>query len=362
MNRVKRNRYILSVVFFILAVALVVSVYLFRGGKPIVLNTNLIAKDSSEGYFIDKYKEGFITYNGDNLIFYDSAINQRWVLQIGEKDTLLYSDESYILLMSRASGNVYLIRDGKVITKFKEEKSLQGGSVNVNGYICLLTEDKGYTGQCSVYKSNGDRLVTYSYGEKYIINASLAKDNVHLALNVIDETNGSADKKIIFTNIKKGEDVSETLFSENVLYSEFRGNNLLVSDQENLYMFTKTGKEKWAYNYGGNEIEYLDFSDRIISVVLKSNLSFGKREIHMLDGGGRLKGKCVSDTAIGAFDVSETSASFYTEGKILLIDRRGHETGMIETDLKADEIMLYRNESSVVCVTENEIRMNKFWR
>ena len=122
-------------------------------------------------------------------------------------------------------------------------------SVNENGYLTVLTQNKGYKGECLVIDKGGNEVAKYSFGKKYIVSAHLASDNRYLIMNVIEEDEYKSKGKLIFTDIKKGEIINEIEKDKFITYTELSGDKLITVTDDSLTLYTKKGKEKWTYNF-----------------------------------------------------------------------------------------------------------------
>ena len=98
-------------------------------GKEII-----ISKESTKDYVLEKVKSGFVTYNGTELISYDTDMEQKWVIAIEEEEADLFSNEDYILLANPESDELYLVKDGTLIHNIETGKNRP--SITGFLYIC----------------------------------------------------------------------------------------------------------------------------------------------------------------------------------------------------------------------------------
>lgn len=313
------------------------------------------SKESSKEYTLEKHKDGFVTYNGKELISYDTNMEQKWVVALEEDDAEVSVIDDYILLTSKETGRINLILDGEVSEKIICEKKLRVATVNENGYICALSSDKGYKGQCIVYGKNGKLLAEYSFGDRYILSAFLMKDNRTLVMNVIEDTEGGYSGKILYSDINSGEVrkeiVSETIYS----YMNIHKNKVFVSDDKNLYCYDKNGNEKWVYSYDSKEPFYIGFSKGYITIAAKTRDSFRGNEIFTLNLSGRLKGVFESESQITAIDTSEGYSAAIINDELYVINSRGKVVAVSEADNEAEEIKLFKKSEKVLLLSDKAV-------
>lgn len=319
-------------------------------GKEII-----ISKESTKDYVLEKVKSGFVTYNGTELISYDTDMEQKWVIAIEEEEADLFSNEDYILLANPESDELYLVKDGTLIHNIETGKKLRAASVNENGYICALTSDKGYKGQCIVYGKKGEVLAEYSFGEKYILGAYLMKDNRTLVFNVVEDTSAGYAGKIIYSDIKSGKEKKEIVSDGIFSYIKVYENKVFLSEDGTFYCYDKNGKEKWSYSYDSGEPLYIAFSEGYVSMVIKSAEAFRGCEVLTFNFGGRLKGKYETDSHITAFDAHKGFSSFIVNGELFLLNKHGKVVGVSETSGDIEKIKLFKDEGKVLLLSDKAV-------
>ncbi len=349
-------------IFLILAtILLIAGGVIFYSFKTAPVSKEQFFAQSVDGLKIDKYSDGFLTYDGKQLIFYGTDMEQKWLNEINERDGMLYVNGKYILVVSKESGNVYLFDGNNKISQITSEKKLRGASLNENGYFVLLTEDKGYKGQCSVYDRKGRKKTEYSMGKTYIVSSYLSKDNSHLSMCVIEEGEENFKEKIVFKNIKSGETIAEIETGEIPTYTNVYKDCLLIGLEESLTCYSLKGKEKWSYNYDGGRADFIKCSGGYVSLVIKKGGAVGHNEIVTLKLSGRLKGSYIQDMPVEAFDTSNGFSASKKGNEIILLDRRGRLLKSILCDTRAEDIKLYKNEDKVL-VLSGSASMKSFGR
>ena len=350
-----------NVLIYILAAAIAVSGILFytlknRGdeGREII-----ISRESTKDYILDKYDDGFVTYNGVELIHYDSDMEQQWVCMIDEAGAAVYVEGKYILLFGE-NDRIVSVKDGKIVTDIKSDKALRRASVNENGCITALTSDRGYKGQCFVYSDAGKLMAEFSFGEKYILGAYLMSDNKTLVMNVIDDKDNGYISKILYADIKRGEIKKEIEADGINSYMKLYRDKVFSVNGRTLYCYDKNGNEKWSYDIGSENIYNIGFSGNYISMAVKSKDNFGAAEIITFKLGGRLKGRYAADAQITAFDVSEGCTAVCVNGKIILLNSGGKVVSEIEAQQNTDSIKLFGNDK-VLMISEKAV-MQRFGR
>ena len=353
----KRKNAFIFLVILVLVVSGVLF-YAFRNkgeeGKEMI-----ISKENTKGYSLDKYEEGFVTYNGIELIHYNTDMDQEWVCTVDEAGAEVYVEGKYIILHNKDNNKVVLVKDGKIVSGVKTDKVLRKASVNENGYMTVLTSDKGYKGQCFVYSDKGKELAEFSFGEKYILGAYLASNNKNLVLNVIDESDSGYKGKILFADIKSGEIKNEIASDEIYSFVKLYEDKVFAESGGNFYCYDKNGKEKWSYAVKSKEILYLGFADKYITMVVKAEESFGANEVLLFNLSGRLKGSYLSESQITAFDSSKGFSAVLQNDKILLINKRGKITSEMEASANINSIKLFKNNDKVLMISEKAV-MQKF--
>ena len=334
----------------VFVIALMATITYAIADKPADGADVITSKENTKDYVLEKYKDGFVTYNGTDLIHYNVKMEQKWVCAIGEPEAELYVKGDYIIISADGKDKVILVKNGNIRSEIKTEKKLINASVNENGYVTVMTSDKGYKGQCFVYSENGENLAEFSFGERYVLGAYLLSDNRTLAINTVIDRDESFDGEILIADIKSGE--TKNIIAKGGIYTYVNAfsDKVLAINGDTLYCYDKKGREKWS-NTCGTDVLNLNVSGKYISVVSK-NGSFGGNDILTFNLSGRLLGKYSSDFQIMAFDSSNGYSAVLANGEILLVNKRGKVAGSTEGDSNVKEIKLYEDANKVLILTE----------
>lgn len=356
----KRKRLMIIYGCLIFIVAVISALYLVSSltgndGDAFLLNEN------SNEYQAFKYGDGFLTFDGKLVSYYGTDMSQRWVLAIDENDANIAVSGNKILIYSSDSGKISLYEGDKLITQYESDKKIRAVSVNESGYATVLSSDKGYKGQCTVYDDEGNHKARYSYGKKYILAAFLAEDNKSLFMSIVDETDNMFVGKAVFMDIKSGKIKSEIETEEIAPFMITEDNKLILSDDNALSVYNKNGDKLWDYNYEGKRAEYIKYSDKIISIVLKDGAAIGNTSVISLSLSGRIKGSFESENPIDACDVSEGYTAVKVGNEIKLINKRGKVTGSAACEANTYEILLYEDKNKVLTLS-GSAEMKKFGR
>lgn len=356
----KRKKKI-AVLFLALAIIIIAALVYTVKNAPVSEESSFLLKENSDEYEVIKYKNGFLTYDGKLITFYNSRMEQGWILETDDHNEELSVNGEYILAVSKDSNNIKLIKDGKALCDFTSDKDIRTACVNSNGFATVLTSDSGYKGQCSVYDKNGIRIARYSYGKKYIISAYLASDNKSLFMSIVDESENMFKGKLTFLNIKDGSDAVEIETEEIAPFTAMLQNSLLVSTVSALSLYDKNGKIKWSYDYDGGKAEYIKCSDSTVTVVLQTKAGIGSTEVLTFNAGGKLKGRYLSDIPIDAFDTSSGYSAVKIGNEIKLLNKYGKITSFVECNENTFDIKLYKNENRVLVIS-GSAEMKRFGR
>lgn len=342
-----------------LIAVLIVSVIIFliiRGNSGDVKEI-VISGEIYEECIVEKYKDGFVTFNGKEVIYYDIDMEQQWVTAVSEKDAKLCVNGEYILLYTD-SDKIYLIKEGKIVYNIKSNKDLSAAQLNENGYAILLTRDKGYKGQCGVLNNSGKVIAEYSYGKKYILGAYLMPDNNTLVMNVLENT-AECTGRIEFFELGTKEPVKE-ITSENMYeYVYVYKDNVFASDGSALYCYNKKAEEKWKYTYENEDILNVIYSDKYVSLVLKSDLVAIGNKIVTLNLKGRTKGIYESDGDVKIFDASDGYTALCINGEVVLVNPKGQPEATVSAEVKTRKILLFDKGKRVLTVTDKAV-MKRF--
>lgn len=356
----KRKRKIALLALALVIIIFAALVYAVKNA-PISEENDFLFKDNADEYEVIKYKNGFLTYDGKLLTFYNSKMEQEWILENDDRNVDISVSDEYILLASKDSNEIRLIKNGKAICDYISDKDIRKASVNDNGYATVLTSDSGYKGQCSVYDKNGIRIARYSYGKKYILSAYLASDNKSLFMSIVDESENMFKGKLLFSNIKNDEEAIEIGTEEIAPFTVMFNNSLLVSSNTALSLYDKNGKIKWSYSYEGAKAEYIKCSDKYVTAVIRSNAGIGSTEVLTFNAGGKLKGHYFSDIPVDAFDVSSGYSAVKTGSEIKLLNKYGKISSFVECNENTYDIKLYKNENRVLIIS-GSAQMKRFGR
>lgn len=346
----KRRGKILVVLAALLAALVFASYYAVKNILPNDDGEFLFAGRTQDYSFL-KYGNGFLTYDNELLSYYGKDAEQEWVIEANDSDSCICVTGDWILIASKDTDKLKLIKNGKVQASFESDKEIRNVYVNNSGYSAVLSSDSGYKGQCSIYNDEGERIARYSYGKKYIVNAYIADDNKSLIMSVIDEEENMFKGKLIFTDIKSGKDKAETETGSIAPFMQLAGNRVIVSDREGMKAYDKNGRLKWSFSYDGGSAEYIKCSDKYITAVIKASGTIGKTEVVTFNQSGREIGRYTSDSPIDAFDVSKGYSAIKVGNEIKLLNRHGKVTAFTECDANTYDIKLYKNENRVLTVS-----------
>lgn len=353
----KHTRWILWLVAVLLILSASLYYYIKSGPKE---NESLFYQENIDKYHFEKYQDGFVVYDGVQMIGYDSSLNQTWLLPLAESEAEIDVCGAYILVFAPGKDTLYLVKEGKLEASYTSKNPLRSASVNENGYACLLTSDKGYKGQCLVYDKGGKLLTEYSYGDKYIINAALAKDNHSMMLTIIRETIDDFGGELLFTDIRKGTILNEITLSEIPLFTGLSGNVFLAAEDTVLTAYTGAGKEKWRYDAEDGTMEEIRCDGAYLTLTVKQG-SFGVTDIVTLSRGGRLRGRYSSDLPVDTIAVSDGYTAAYINSAVVLLDKRGHLVSTLSCDARLDRMFLYKDEDRVLLLSDTAL-MKSFGR
>ncbi len=344
----RKNKVALLGLIAVIAVSAVI--FLIIGNNNKNIKEFIISGENYEDCVIEKYKNSFITYNGTELIHYDLNMEQKWVVTVNERDAKLCVNGDYILIYS-SSDRIYLINDGKIIYNIKYDKDIRKIQLNENGYAAMLTEDKGFKGQCRVISNSGEILAEYSYGERYILGAYLMSDNSTLVMNVFDDV-AEYGGKIVISDITNNELKKEITAEKIYDYVYVYKNKVFASDGNTLFCYDKKGNEKWQYIYENEELLSLKFSDNYLTLILKADGNAGENVIRTLNLSGRLKGSYTTEGSVELYDVSEGKAAIYVNGEVELISIKGHLKAETDAEIKTNDVLLFNGGSRVMTVSD----------
>ncbi len=345
--------------FLVFLLVLTTSLYYLIKSKP-KESEWFSYQENIDKYSVEKYQDGFLIYDGVQMIAYDCSLDQKWLLPLAESDAQIDICGKYILVFSMEKDTIYLVKEGAIITSYASKNPICSASVNENGYACVLTADKGYKGQCLVYDNRGRLLAEYSYGDKYIVNAALSKNNRNMMLTVIYENGENFGGELLFTDIRKGTLLNDVMLSEIPSYTGLVGNIFLAADNTALKAYGGNGKEKWSYDTEGGTLEEIQGDGSYLSLCVKQG-NFGVTNIVTLSLFGRLKGQYSSELPIEAIAASDGYTAAYMNNKIVLIDKRGYAVADVVCDSVLDRMFLYKNEDSVLLLSDTAV-MKSFGR
>ncbi|MDO5478875.1 MAG: DUF5711 family protein [Clostridia bacterium] len=121
------------------------------------------------------------------------------------------------------------------------------------------------------------------------------------------------------------------------------------------------GNEKWNYAIESEEMIYIGFSGKYISIAAKAEESFGSNEVLIFNLSGRLKGSYITEAQITAFDTSNGHTAVCINDKILLLNSRGKVVSEMDSDSNINSIKLFEHDNKVLMISEKAI-MQKFHR
>lgn len=318
---------------------------------PVNSGDAFLLNEHTREYEAIKYKNGFLTFDGKLLAFYETDMSQKWVVSTEESEASLSVSGDMILLYSDDSNKIYIYDDGALISEYASDKKIRSAAVNKSGYAVVLSSDSGYKGQCTVYDKSGKQLARYSYGKKYILAAYLADDNKNLFMNVVDEAENMFKGKLLFVNIDSGKVNAEKETEQIAPFTVMADNMIISSDDEGLKLYNKKGDEKWSFSYDGGRAEYIKYSNKIITLVLKGYEGAGTTSVLSFGTAGKLKGHFASEHPVDALDVSRGYAAIKTGNEIKLLNKRGNVTAVTDCDANTYEILLYESRNRVLTLS-----------
>ncbi|MDP4132408.1 MAG: DUF5711 family protein [Bacillota bacterium] len=359
----KKITAVIVTIILIITIAVSIAIYLSNNGYFAKKGQYTLAQDSTGDNKVNKYQDGFAVFTGKQLYYYDSSMNRKWFLDINAPKANMYIREKYILIMSLSDNSVFLVKNGKIETSFKTKSNIKSGSVNENGYICISTDEKGYKGVCKVYKPSGKELVTYTFGDKYVVDADISPNNRDVAINTIDITNGLIKDTIIFSNGSTGKYYKEVT-TENIIASvRFYGSGKLIAQGKNgIVCYNGKGKQKWNVDYKGNDVKFIKINDGYIAVSLSDASSFGSTEVKLYNLSGRQKGNFTYDYNIDYMALSGGKIAISSENEIVLLNRKGQLLGKAKSDAMINGLELFEKKNRAMVMSGSEINMIPFER
>lgn len=343
------------VLWALLIVAVLAALIVYFSKNAVGSKGEIALQESISGCLIEKYGDGVVIYDEKQLTYYNRKLEPMWTVVKEEPDARLAVNGDNILLYSTVSGRAYLIRGGSIITTFDPGQTVKAASVNKNGCVCLLTQERGYKGQCLVFNAKGSKEAEYSYGNTYILKADLASDNRHLVMEVIAETEGGFDNKLVFSDIRNEAWNKEIPFDDMITFESVYDDFVLVKDGDALIAYSKDGKERWRYDCTDKEVESVRRDGKYLTAVMKESGIPGTTQVVTMNKNGRVKGIYESELPVTAMDASGGYGALCLGDEIVLINRRGEAVGSTAASANTENVYLYGKDRGVLDISDTAI-------
>ena len=364
-NGKRKKRKIIRIVSYVLAAAVVITLFIVNALTPTGLVESLQNSYAAMGkgeYPVNVYSANSTYFNCWNDIvcivndsFFELYNDQGKLLQAvshGFADPVVEMSQARYLLYDRGrySVNVYNYSDEIYSREF--DKTIVSADIGRDGTFAVVTDSDTYQNTVFVYNKDNESVYTWNSANYYITDVAVSDDGEKLAVCMLNSVNGYFESYIYILEFDSADPVSRYSFNGVVSSLTSCGENYILANG-----FDRAYSVPWN---GGNETD-IGISGSIrcydYSVDGRSCVVWGREDneqvnfASFLNSAGKITSTVTVNTAVTDLCVSETKVALLLSNDVYVYDNGGNLKQSYQNDVKG--LYLGITEDGKILVLDN---------
>lgn len=326
----KRILAILLVVFAVLVMVISNPEIKDFFSKPSTLKLNF---QTGVEYDIVEHGKEVLLVNNEGIFAIDKSGREAWSIVSAATSPFVQKSGKYIMLADINGKEVKTFKKENIVAQIKTENEILTAKVNNNGYVAVATDELGFKGLVSLYGKGGNELFKWHSGSGYIGDIDISPNNKLAAAQIM------TDKEALYSKIllinPSSEKEPECIAEVPGIVAKLKFNDdssLVVLTDKGLYAYKRSGKQKFAVDFGGRNVLKVNLENKNNMVLaFDSGLNSTVLESYSFDG--KLRGSFDCGSEVRAIDVNGECIVASTHDRLVKLSPKGK----LKQELKASK-------------------------
>ncbi len=317
----------------------------------------------------EKFGDGLIKYWEGVLIYYNTAGEQMWSMNLAINKPSIRANSDSIYIIDENKNQILCInKKGEQIYKSTLDKSYKNFDVCDSNYVVLHHETEDPVQYITVINKEGKKISEIVLGEGEITNLAISGVHDRIAMSTININGDSLENSILVYDLKANLLSSENFNDDiilNMFYSE-KG-DLIVIDEKNICSKDKNNLSNWQVNLD-NPVMIMNTKNKNFMMMYSEDR--GKKSIiysptgntiKTLSYDGKLLNEIKQDEEIVGMDSYKNSMIVYSPRTIFKYDKNGNLK--MEYPYTGDILKCFGlSDDNIVVITKEKISFLSFKR
>jgi len=318
----------------------------------------MLELNSTDRYFFGSNKDGVIVAQSNQVTALSPKLEPLWQVDVAGVGPVVKTRGAYTLVYYTESGEAAVIHKKKSMPVAADGVVLLG-EINQDGYFLLVTREKGFKAQITVYSPEAEVLYRWHSADTYVVDADISFDNRSIAVATTDFSKGTVSGGLMLFNFTQEKPYAGLVLEGNMVLDVcFTGRDelLLVGDTA-CAEFNLQGEKKWEYSYEGKGLTTFDVEqDNIVLALHEGDAARADHVIQIVTNGKR-KGEYTCSGNVKVTDAVNGDILLVQDRKLILISERGNEIHSVNLnrDIKNAVLFADRKHAFVVSGTAAEV-------
>ncbi len=298
-RNINRKPIIITMLIFIITVAMVVGIVLFikyRTFSGYTTETTLDISNSENAVRYYKYADGYLKCSSNGVTYFDES-RIIWSESASMIQPVVDICENYIAVADTSKKSVFIYDKAGLVNEIVLNYNVTDVEISKLGVVAVSSSD-GDISYLQIFDKSGNEIMVQKSllsSQGYLMDIALSDSGTKLAAIFVTVTQGTLDSKVVFYDLSGEEPVTSTFDQyESVLLANvhFLANNIIsvVGDTAmSIYTFAESPELVYENLEFAGEIRSLFYSDKYIGMLVEDSESDNSYDIKVFDNTGNMQ-------------------------------------------------------------------------
>lgn len=310
--------------------------------------------EKTEKYFFAGSKDGVVIAQADMLSMVTPSLGTVWEIPMVSTSPVVKTSGDYVLAYDMDTNGATVVKDGNP-TEISTDDAVITGTINKNGYVALVTKEKGYKAQIIVYDPSGTVIYKWHSADSYVIDVALSPANSCLAAATLDLSKDMASGGLMMFQFSQEKPFAGQVLEGNLLLKvQFADKNTLLAIGDTAAAgFDVLGGKLWNVEYSGKQLATYDISDNgnLVLAFHQQDSVLSGSEVKIYGSNGKEKGAYQTTEQVTGVDAIENDILLAQARKLTLISARGGELKNLEINRDMKNTVLFQDRKHALVVS-----------
>lgn len=244
---------------------------------------------------------------------------------------------------------LYVLNEKGLYWQQESEGELISVTVNPHGYVTATYNKSGAKAAVTVWDPTGEPVFTFLSAQRFVMTATLARDDRTLAAITMGQDNGAFQSFLVLYHTDSEEPLTTTAVDGGVVYAlETMQKTFCAVTEQALYLLDSSGTLKTSYSYGGQYLRRCEVGDDGWAALLLSRYkSGGDASLITVDTDGNELGGCAVDGEVLDMSTAGRYVAVLYSDRLTIYDKFMTEVATLP-DVSEAHAVLMRDDGSAV--------------